>query len=213
MGERGFSVAIELIGMHVHGDAKRLEYLRPQLRRVAQYPALCTDRRGSQMDEHHFGNLMKWILTKGSKDGDARAIALTLAKQLAADPDGPGGRLIKPLLPLLMKDSEIVWPQFGQAIVSDRLKAWRFEQALGDSHSFSAVKQPALFFFVPFGREIVRSECRTIPMSALPLSRPSRFFSRPAIQRRQRAIFIRSRAASWANLATARMCCERSTAT
>ncbi len=145
MGERGFSVAIELIGMHVHGDAKRLERLRPQLRRVAHYPVLRTDTRGSQMDEHHFGNLMKWVLAKGPKDDDARAIALTLAKQLAADPDSPGGRLIKPLLPLLMKDfSEVVWPQFGQAIVSDRLKAWRFEQALGDTHSFGAVKQPAV---------------------------------------------------------------------
>jgi hypothetical protein len=47
------------------------------------------------MDEHHFANMMRWILAKGPKDGDARAIALTLAKQLAADPDGAGAGLIK----------------------------------------------------------------------------------------------------------------------
>jgi hypothetical protein len=44
-----------------------------------------------------------------------------------------------------MKDfSEIIWPQFGRAIVSDRVMAWRFEHALGDSYSFGDIKQPAI---------------------------------------------------------------------
>ena len=147
MGEQGFSVAIELMGMYAHSNAPRLEHLRPQLRQAANYPALRGERHGSQMDEHHFTQMMKWVLAKGSKDADARAIAMTLAKQLAADPDGEGRGLIKPLLPQLMKEfSEIVWPQFGQAIVSDRMKAWRFEHALGDNHSFGDVKQPAILY-------------------------------------------------------------------
>jgi putative zinc finger/helix-turn-helix YgiT family protein len=147
MGEQGFSVAIELMGMYVHGNAQRLEHLRPQLRQASNYPALRGERPGSQMDEHHFTQMMKWVLAKGPKDADARTIAMTLAKQLAADPDGDGRGLIKPLLPQLITGFlEIVWPQFGQAIVSDRMKAWRFEQALGDSYSFSNVKQPAILY-------------------------------------------------------------------
>jgi DNA-binding transcriptional regulator YiaG len=147
MGEKGFSVAIELMGMYVHGNAQRLEHLRPQLRQAANYPALRGERPGSQMDEHHFTLMMKWVLKNGSKDADARTIAMTLAKQLAANPDGDGRGLIKPLLPQLMKEfSEIVWPQFGQAIISNRTKAWRFEHALGDSYSFNDVKQPAILY-------------------------------------------------------------------
>jgi len=147
MGQQGFSVAIELMGMYAHGNAQRLEHLRLQLRQAANYPALKGEKHGSQMDEHHFTQMMKWVLAKGFKDADARAIALILAKQLAADPDGDGRDLIKPLLPQLMKEfSDSVWPQFGQAIVSDRMKAWRFEHALGDSYSFSDVKQPAILY-------------------------------------------------------------------
>jgi DNA-binding transcriptional regulator YiaG len=145
MEAEGYSVAIELMGMYVHGDRKRLEQLRPQLRQAADYPMLRLRKRGSHMDEHHFGEMMKWMLAKGPKDADARAIALKLAKQLAADPDGDGRDLIKPLLPELLRDfSEVVWPQLGQAVVSDRTKAWGFEHALGDSYSFSDIKQPAI---------------------------------------------------------------------
>jgi DNA-binding transcriptional regulator YiaG len=145
MEARGYSNAIELMGMYVHGNAKRLEHLRPQLHEAAKYPALRPKKRGSHMDEHQFSEMMKWILAKGPKDSDARTIALILAKQVATDPDSNGRNWIKPLLPHLLKDfSEIVWPQFGQAIVSDRKAAWRFEHALGDSHSFNDIKQPAI---------------------------------------------------------------------
>jgi hypothetical protein len=145
MEAQGYLNAIELLGMYVHGNGKRLEHLRPQLRQAANYPAFRRKKRVSHMDEHHFSEMMKWILSKGPKDSDARAIALTLAKQVASDPDGDGRDLIKPLLPQLMRDfSEMVWPQFGQAIVSDRAAAWRFEHALGDSYSFDDIKQPAI---------------------------------------------------------------------
>jgi DNA-binding transcriptional regulator YiaG len=147
MGEHGFSVAIELMGMYVYGNAQRLEDLRPQLRKAANYPELRGERHGSHMDEHHFTQMMKWVLKQGAKDADARAVAMTLAKQLAGDPDGDGRNLIKPLLPQLLKEfSEIAWPLFGQAIVADRTKAWRFEHALGDTYSFSNVKQPAILY-------------------------------------------------------------------
>jgi putative zinc finger/helix-turn-helix YgiT family protein len=161
MGEQGFSVAVELMGMYVHSNAQRLEHLRPQLRQAANYPSLRGKKHGSQMDEHHFTQMMKWVLAKGSKDADARGIAMTLAKQLSADPDGDGAALIKPLLPQLMKSfAEIVWPLFGQAIVSDRMKAWRFEHALGDSYSFSDVKQPAILFL---SRDTLFAWCHAHP--------------------------------------------------
>jgi hypothetical protein len=73
--------------------------------------------------------LVLGLVLKGSKDPDAGGFALILARQLAAEPDGNGCGLIKPLLPQLLRDfPEIVWPLFGQAIVSDRMMAWRFEQ-------------------------------------------------------------------------------------
>jgi hypothetical protein len=105
MEAQGYSNAIGLMGMYVHENGKHLEHLRPQLRQAANYPAFRRKKRGAHMDEHHFSEMMKWILSKGPKDPDARAIALTLAKQVASDADGDGRDLIKPLLPQLIASS------------------------------------------------------------------------------------------------------------
>ena len=210
MGERGFSVAIELMGMYVHGNAQRLEHLRPQLRQAANYPALRGERHGSHMDEHHFTQMMKWVLAKGSKDADARAIAMTLAKQLAADPDGDGRSLIKSLLPQLMKEfPEIVWPQFGQAIVSDRMKAWRFEHALGDSYSFSDVKQPAILYLP---EDTLFAWCHAHPdvgPAFVAAIAPVLTTRDPNATDRQFHPLV---SVCWMSLATAKMFCERLTA-
>jgi hypothetical protein len=58
---------------------------------------------------------------------------------LARDPDGQAGELIKPLLSeLLSKFSGVVWPVLAQAIgSSDKLRSWRMQSALGDPY-FSA---------------------------------------------------------------------------
>ena len=144
-GGRSYSIALDLLGMYVHGAAGRLEALRPLLRAAAEGVVGREKRPGSQMDAHHFKEVMKWLLNKGRDDADARAVAVVFAKQVANDPDGPGSDMIGPLLPKLFEDfSDIVWPIIGQAIVQDRKKAWRIEHAVGDRYSFGQEQRPAI---------------------------------------------------------------------
>jgi hypothetical protein len=145
MNGDAYSVALDLMGMYVHGAPARLEELRPQLRLTAINIAKRPKRRGSQMDEHHFGVMVGWLLKKGRDDPDACAVAAALAKHAADDPDGNARGLIKPVLPVMLSVfAPIVWPPFGQAIVQDRTKAWRIERLLGDSFSFADKKSPPI---------------------------------------------------------------------
>jgi hypothetical protein len=143
MGSAAFSIGLELMGMYVHGRYEILNELRPQLRLAVRFPAHRSENRGSQMDVHHFQELMGWILGKGRTDPDAVAIAIDLTKQLIADAGRGGEDPIKRLLPKLLPEFlEVVWPLLGQAIVSDPRNAWRFEFLLGDRLSFG-VQAPA----------------------------------------------------------------------
>jgi hypothetical protein len=145
MGQDAYSVALDLMGMYVHGRAARLDDLRPQLRLAANFAGHRSKHRGWQMDAHHFKELMGRILAKGRQDPDAGAIVITLTKELIADADNTGEDLIKPLLPRLLTGfPEIVWPLLGQAIVSDRKKAWRFEHVLRDDFAFGDRQQPSI---------------------------------------------------------------------
>jgi hypothetical protein len=145
MGGAFYSVGLDLMGMYVHGRGSRLDELRPQLRLAANFAGQRPNRRGSQMDAHHFKELMNWILAKGREDPDARAIAITLTKQLIADVENTDDDLIKPLFPRLLGGfPEIVWPLLGQAIVSDRKSAWKLEHILGDSFAFGDRQQPPI---------------------------------------------------------------------
>jgi hypothetical protein len=89
--------------------------------------------------------MMNWILAKGRDDPDAGGIAIALTKQIVGGIESTGDNLIKPLLPSLLSGfPEIVWPLLGQAIVSDRKKAWHFEHALGDSFAFGSRQEPPI---------------------------------------------------------------------
>jgi transcriptional regulator with XRE-family HTH domain len=141
----GYSVALDVMGMFVHGRLDRLNELRPQVMLAVQNISKRPKRRGSQMDAHHFEHVVGWLLRKGRDDTDARAAASKLASYLASDPDGDARDLIKPLLPIMMKNfASTVWPPFGNAIVQGRATAWRIEHALGDGFGFADKKQPAV---------------------------------------------------------------------
>lgn len=145
MDGEAYSIALDLMGMYVHDETARLEKLRPQLRKVASDARKRPKRRGSQMDAHHFEQMIGWVLRKGRDDADARLIAATLAKYLADDRDADDRDFIKPLLPIMLTDfASIVWPPFGHAIAKDRVAAWHIEHALGDSWSFGDEKKPAI---------------------------------------------------------------------
>jgi transcriptional regulator with XRE-family HTH domain len=141
----GYSVALDVMGMFVHGNLNRLEELRPQLMLAVGNVGKRPKRRGSQMDAHNFERVVSWLLKKGRDDADARTAAGKLASYLAADPDGDARDLIKPLLPIMLQNfASIAWSPFGNAIVQDRAKAWHIEYALGDGFSFSDQKNPAI---------------------------------------------------------------------
>ena len=136
-----YSIALEAIGMYVHGEAQRLENLRPQLHMAVLNVHKRPKRRGSQMDSHHFEQMIGWLLKKGGNDTDARSAAAELAKFLARIPKATRANLSKPLLPIMLSAfAPIVWPKFGQAIVKDPAMAWLVEHVLGDSFSFSTKK-------------------------------------------------------------------------
>jgi hypothetical protein len=92
------------------------------------------------MQQHHFGELMKWILGKGRGDVDARSVALSLTKKLIdAVNDGNyiDERIFTGMLPKLLSEfHDITWTLLGQAIAADHKTAWRFETLLGDHFSF-----------------------------------------------------------------------------
>jgi DNA-binding transcriptional regulator YiaG len=139
-----YSVAIDLMGMYVHGAIARLEELRPQLILVARNINKRPKRRGSQMDSHHFEQIIGWLLKKGREDADARTVAIELANHATAKPDTVDG-LLKPVLPVLLTNfAPVIWPVLGNAIVADQGKAWRLQHLLGDSYSFAEKKNPAI---------------------------------------------------------------------
>lgn len=139
-----YSVVLDLIGMYAHGAGHRLEDLRPQLIAVAKNVHKRPKRPGSQMDTHHFEQIIGWLLKKGREDADARAVAIELANHATAEPDVVDG-LLKPVLPVLLTNfAPVIWPVLGRAIVADQAKAWRLQHLLGDSYSFADKKNPAI---------------------------------------------------------------------
>jgi hypothetical protein len=131
-----YSVGLELIVMYAYGRRGSLEYLRPQLRLVADNASMLSKHNQYHMDQPHFSELMEWILAKGRDDADARSIALALAKGIAAANRDFNDEPAKPLLPRLLRDfPEIVWPIIGHAIIADRRKRWRFEYLMRGSGS------------------------------------------------------------------------------
>lgn len=78
-----------------------------------------------------YETLMNWILSQGSENSDARAVAVKIAKQIIEEEDLPSypaqdylnQEIIKPVLPhLLSSFGEIVWPLIGPAVKKNKAK-------------------------------------------------------------------------------------------
>lgn len=142
-----YSIGLDILGMYVHDQEDRLDSLRPQLRKVAEDVYKRLEQRGSQMDAHHFEQVMTWLFKKGNSDPDARDAVLCLSKHLVDNPDGAAADLIQPLLPIMLSNfAPSAWSVLGAAITKDQKTAWRLERILGDRYSFSHEKKPALLF-------------------------------------------------------------------
>ena len=123
----GLTVAIELVGMFSHGAQHRLEHLRPQLVGLAESLALQNLPRQSAMVAHHARTIFTWLLRQGRDNGDARTLALALARALTADKSSHFSMdLLSQLLPdLLSNFPEISWPMIGQHILNPTSSGWR----------------------------------------------------------------------------------------
>ena len=141
----GFAAAVELMGMYAHGTPDKLDGLRPQIRRIAADAARWAAPKGHVTTDHYFEEIMRWLLDKGREDPDARTAALALARALVDMDEYHETEIINPVIPKLLSGfPEIVWPLVGQAIVSNPQRAWRFQNLLGNVHSFEHRENPPL---------------------------------------------------------------------
>ena len=133
----GFPVALEMMSLNTFSDRMKLEGLRPQILQLAELVPSRLVTPDWVMTEHHFKEVIEWVLDKGRQDGDARTVALILAKHLV-DSETFGERgLIEQVVPTLLRDfPEIAWPLISQAIVSGGTSASRVSIMMGDSYSF-----------------------------------------------------------------------------
>ena len=133
-GAGGFAIAVELLGMYVHGKLDRLENLRPQILKIVDCLADYVQSLQRGMTAHHFENVIQWLLEKGRQDRDACAAALSLAGAFVKAVEARTDRFIRPVLPALLSGfPEIVWPLIGKAIVSGQ--PWRYRPAFGKNSS------------------------------------------------------------------------------
>ena len=140
-----FAAGVELMGMYAHGAPGALEGLRPQVRKAAENVARWGQSSGGAMYDHHFDQILTWILEKGRQDPDARATALCLARAIANLTDWRDVQIIKPIVPRLLSGfPEIVLPLVGQAIVSEPARAWLLEDVLGDQFSSDPEQTPPI---------------------------------------------------------------------
>ena len=78
------------------GSGRGCDAVGSQLRLAAENARKRPKHPRFQMDQHHFKEVMEWILAKGRDDSDASAIALSLAKQIV-DNEDPLDDFVKPL--------------------------------------------------------------------------------------------------------------------
>ena len=162
-----FVAAVDLIGTYAYDAPDKLDAFRPQISKLAENVTRQGQSWGYPMSDHHFEQVMNWMLGKGRHDPDARATALALANAVvsvtgwkdepAFDTSGVDDlkstlvagwkheRLLKPVVPMLLSGfPEIAWTLIGQAIVSDQRRGRRFEDILGDKFAFDRGPNPAI---------------------------------------------------------------------
>ncbi len=140
-----FAVAVSLMGKYVHGALDKLDDLRPQILKSAENIARWEQPPRETMVAYHFETITEWMLKHGRQDRDACTIALVLARALVKIAEQHHGRLLEPMIPILLSNfPEITWPLIGQAIVSDRRQALHFESVLNGLGSSMRGENPPI---------------------------------------------------------------------
>jgi hypothetical protein len=158
-----WNVAVHLMGMYAHSNLSRLDKLRPQVRLLAETSGVRAPRSDT-MSNHHFGQVMTWMLKRGRDDEDARAVALSLTRSLVARAEAEGfvgDHRVTPLIPTLLKDyPDKVWALISKAIVADPKSAWRFQFALSERTVASGGKTSVLLNLHP---DMLLAWCHAYP--------------------------------------------------
>ena len=130
-GAEAFAVALGLMESCARGTPGKIAGFRPQIRKSVEKFTRWKQLRKQQIAAADFERNVRWMLEQGREDGDARAVALDLAKALV-NVEGHGGEpFLRPVIPKLLSGfPEIAWPLIGQAIVSDRQRARRLAHVL-----------------------------------------------------------------------------------
>ncbi len=141
----GFAVAAHLMERFSHHDRDRLEDLRPQVLMLAEHSSRWKVPGTHGECKDSFRLVVGWLLRKGKQDTDAWAAAIALAKAVVKAEGIEHQVLLQPVLPRILSDlPEVSWPIIGQAIVSDRRRAWHLGLILGHSYSLPDRNAPLL---------------------------------------------------------------------
>lgn len=162
--EEAFAIALDLIHTYLRGSPEAFDSLRPQIRKCIEKCVADGKAPRQTMDAFYFEQLAMWMLGKGKKDADARAVALDLAKLMVASSHRIGGALPNAIIHRLLSDfPEIVWPYVGTAIVSGREQAWPIAQVLGEPIRLSQEGGPPI---LSLPEATLRSWCHAHPDQA-----------------------------------------------
>ena len=146
----GFILACTMMGVYGYDNIARLGEFDAQVVRLAENTGQWSGSShrttpGQQIAEHHFEQIMKWMLCKGRDDPSAGATALALAKHLVGMTDLRDVETIRALLPIMLADfPEIVWPLLGDAIATDDRRGFRLKHLLGSSSSGRGKDNPVI---------------------------------------------------------------------
>lgn len=163
-----FGVAMDIMCSYTQDRKDLLEHLRPLLRVVAKYPSIRKDGAHARTDNletdgfdgffdlsaasrpyshtRSYEILMEWIMSKGSGDPDARAVAIAIAEQIGDERlSFNDEQAIRCRLPLLFSNfSEIVWPIVGRTIQENQEKAAWISIILRDEAVTGGEESPIL---------------------------------------------------------------------
>lgn len=140
-----FTIAVELMGTYADVATKNLDDLRPQIRKLAEKVTWWQGSWGGVEADAYFEQIMKWMLSKGRQDPDARATALAFAKALVEGGGWEHAECIESVTPILLSEfPEIAWPIIGQAIVSDKVWAQSLLYVLGETSSIDRQQNPMI---------------------------------------------------------------------
>ena len=134
-GDDGFSIATNLLGMYIHNDPALLEFFSEQIRSFIR-----SLRPQSQslpvMVAHHFEQIVRWSLEEHPDLNYRKELAAELAHLLVSKIEDMPFDMPNNLTSILLaKFPTVCWPIFGNAIIKDKAKWWRFEYLFNDAFS------------------------------------------------------------------------------